>query len=364
MPASEHRSEYSYVRAEDARAFAAALFETAGVPPQDAAIAAACLARADLRGVDTHGVQLIPLYLKRLRTGLVNPRPDLVIDKKTPVAGALDGQNALGFVVSTRAMEGAMEMACDFGVGLVAARRSTHFGMAASYVLQAVEAGYIALVFTNASPAMPPWGGREAMLGTSPFAAAAPSGTEVPYVLDMSPAVAARGKVRRAMRRGERVPEGFGLDAEGRSTTDPEAILNGGVVLPIGGPKGSAISMLMDILGGVFTGAAYAGGVANQFEDFGRPQDVGHFFLAIKPDLFLSAAEFRARMDELVSRVHGVPLAEGFDRIWMPGEIEGQLEAERLRTGIPYGQVELANLEREARESGVAPLPVLDKPFG
>src|SRR6202158_2863425 len=180
----------------------------------------------------------------------------------------------------TKAMAPAMARAREFGVGLVSARNSTHFGMAACYTLQALEAGFISFVFTNASRAMPPWGGREAFLGTSPFAAAAPAGNEVPFDLDMSPAVAARGKIRRAARRGEAIPLGYALDAQGRPTTDPNAALEGGVMQPIGGPKGSGLSMLMDVLCGVITGAGCAGDVGNQFLDFERPQDVGHFLLA------------------------------------------------------------------------------------
>src|SRR3546814_10899227 len=128
----------------------------------------------------------------------------------------------------------------------------------------------------------------------------------------MSPAVAARGKIRRAERRGEKIPPGYALDAEGRATTDPKAALDGGVVLPIGGPKGSAISMLMDILGGVFTGAAYAGDVANQFLDFERPQNAGHFFLALRPGLFVSADDFRSRSDEHVQRETALPPTAGY----------------------------------------------------
>lgn len=356
-------SERVYARADDAQAFGARLLVAAGLPEDDAGIVADCLVRADLRGVDTHGLQLLPHYLKRLRLGLINRRPDLSLDQRTPVAAAIDGQNGFGFVIATRAMAAATAMAQEFGLGLVTARNSTHFGMAACYVLQAVEAGFLVLVFTNASRAMPPWGGRESLLGTSPFAAGAPGGAEVPYVLDMSPAVAARGKIRRAARRSEAIPPGYALDAQGRETTDPHAALDGGVVLPIGGPKGSAISMLMDILGGVFTGAGCAGEVANQFIDFERPQNVGHFFLALKPDLFVSAEDFRARMDLLTRRVHGIAPAEGFDEVLMPGEIEGRLEAERLDSGVPYGRVELQAMQKEAAGAGMPPLAVSDQPF-
>ncbi|WP_414475499.1 Ldh family oxidoreductase [Microvirga sp. M2] len=351
-----------YAKADDARAFAARILVANGLPEEDARTVADCLVRADLRGVDTHGLQYLPHYLKRVRSGLINAKPSLSLQKVTPVAGLLDGQNAFGFVVASRAMAEAIEMAREFGIGLVSARRSTHFGMAACYVLQAVEAGFISLVFTNASPAMPPWGGRQALLGTSPLAAGVPGGSEVPYVLDMSPAVAARGKIRRAAKLGQEIPLGYALDADGRATTDPNAALNGGVVLPIGGPKGSALSMLMDVLGGVLSGAAYAGDVANQFEVFDRPQDVGHFFLAIKPDLFVTREEFRHRMDTLVRRVHDCPKAEGFDEILMPGEMESRLEATRERTGIPYNAIDIAALQKEAAKAGQPPLLVVDGP--
>jgi LDH2 family malate/lactate/ureidoglycolate dehydrogenase len=235
--------------------------------------------------------------------------------------------------------------------------------MAACYLLQAVEAGYIAMVFTNASRAMPPWGGREALFGTSPFGAAAPAGKKPAFVLDMSPAVAARGKIRRAARRGEAILLGYALDAQGKATTDPNAALDGGVVLPIGTYKGSGIAMLMDILGGVFSGAASGGDVGNQFLDYDRPQNVGHFLLAMKPDLFVSIDQFRDAMDIMIERVHANPLAEGMTEIVIAGEPEARLEAARLRTGIPYNAADVARLQKEAAAAGLASLPTADAPL-
>src|SRR5262249_24320981 len=208
-----------------------------GVPDEDAATVAACLVGADLRGVDTHGLCRLPGYLDRLRRGLINPRPVLAPARVMPVAATLDGQNGFGFVVGTRAMQEAIAIAREVGVGVVSARRSTHFGMAAAYVLKALDAGLISLVFSTASPAMPPWGARTALLGTNPFAAGAPAGRHPPFLLDMSPAVAARGKIRRAERRGETIPLGYALDAHGHPTHDPKAAL-GRVVLPLGTYKG------------------------------------------------------------------------------------------------------------------------------
>jgi LDH2 family malate/lactate/ureidoglycolate dehydrogenase len=352
-----------YATAEAAEAFGRRLLLAHGLSEKDATTVASCLVRADLRGVDTHGLQYLPHYLDRVRRGLINPKPDLKVDRVTPMIGGLDGDNGFGFVVATKAMATAIEMAREFGVGIVTARRSTHFGMAANYVLQAMDAGMIGLVFTNASPGMPPWGGRDPIIGTSPIACGAPAGAETPFDLDMSPAAAARGKVRRAARRGESIPLGFALDKDGRATTDPNAALDGGVMQPIGGPKGSGLSMMMDVLCGVITGAACAGEVGNQFLDYDRPQNVGHFLLAMKPDLFVSKDDYLARMDKLAQRVHGCRRAEGFDEILMPGEQERRLEAKYRRAGVPYNVKELTELQAEAAKFGLPPLQVSNAPL-
>ncbi len=340
---------------EDATAFAARLLMAHKVGENDARTIAHCLVRADLRGVDTHGIQYLPHYLGRVEKGLINPAPALEVEQKSPVAAALDGQNGFGFVVGMKATDAAIAMAREFGVGIVAARRSTHFGMAASYVLRAVEAGFVAQVYSNASPAMPPWGGRKPMLGTSPFACGAPGGKLDPYVLDLSFAVAARGKIRKAGRRGEKIPLGWALDADGRPTTDPNAA-DKGVVLPIGGYKGSGLAMLMDLMGGVIAGAGHAGGVGNQFSDFDKPQDVGHFFIVMKPDLFVPLDQYRASMDRLVTAVRGAPRAEGFDEILMPGEREARIERVRRKIGVPVGPVELEKLNAWSAKMGVSPI--------
>ena len=212
MPSAESKPEVLYADAGEVTRFTAAMFEACGVPGDHALTSAECLVQADLRGVETHGIERLPVYLERLERGMVNPDPPLTVEQATPAAARLDGGNGLGFVVGRKAMGLAIEMAGTYGIGMVAANNSNHFGMAASYLIQAIEAGYIAMVFTNASKAMPPWGGRDGLLGTSPFAAGAPSGKEAPFILDMSPAVAARGKIRKAERLGEAIPLGYALD--------------------------------------------------------------------------------------------------------------------------------------------------------
>jgi LDH2 family malate/lactate/ureidoglycolate dehydrogenase len=352
-----------YVDAEAAEMFGRRLLVAHDLPEEDAATVARCLVKADLRGVDTHGLQTLPHYLDRVRRGLINPRPNLKVERVTPMVGSLDGQDAFGFVVATKAMAEAIDMASEFGVGIVSARRSTHFGAACNYALQAMDAGYIGIVFTNASKAMPPWGGRVGLLGTSPIAVAAPAGKETPFDLDMSPAVAARGKIRRAARRGETIPLGYALDAKGRQTTDPNVALDGGTVQPIGGPKGSALAMLMDVMGGVISGAAFGGDVRNHFEEYDKPQNVGHFIMAMKPDLFVSRDEYLGRMDTLAQRVHANPTAEGFDEVIMPGERERRLEKKYRHIGVPFHAKEIAALQEAAAKAGLPPLAILNAPL-
>jgi LDH2 family malate/lactate/ureidoglycolate dehydrogenase len=358
--ASSEAAGRVWIRPDAARELGAALLLAHGVPAADATVVADCLVRADLRGVDTHGLALLPGYLARIRQGLLEPAPQLVPERVATVAARLDGQNGLGFVIATVAMREAIDIASEHGVGVVAAYRSSHFGMAANYVLQASDAGFVAIGMTNASPALPPHGGRTALFGTSPIAFGVPDGHEG-IVLDMSPAIAARGKIRRAARRGEPIPEGIALDADGLPTTDADAAL-GGVVLPLGGPKGAGLALMMDVFAGVLTGAEFAGDVADRFgED--RPQGTGHLFLALRKDLFVSVSEFERRMGVLTERVHAVLPAEGVDQVLLPGERGHREATRRQRTGLAYGAAEGDALLAEARAAGITPPQFSDGPF-
>jgi L-2-hydroxycarboxylate dehydrogenase (NAD+) len=339
-----------HARAGALRGFVAALFVREDLPIDDAETVADCLVRANLRGNDTHGVFRVPTYLKRLRAGLTNPRPLIEIERTGLAAASVDGDNGVGAVVGCRAMDEAIRITLELGTGLVSVRRSNHYGMAAYYVLRALNAGLIGMAFTNASPAFPPWGGRTPFFGTNPLAVVVPSGREPPFLLDMAMSVLARGHVYMAVQAGETIPPGLALDAGGHPTTDPRALIDGGTMLPFGGVKGAALSMLMDVLGGVLTGAAFAGGVGNPHHAFDRPQNVGHLFLCVRPDLFMPRDQFLERMDTLIRATKAQPLAAGFDEILIPGEREARCEAHRLAHGIPLTSDVLEALCHEAGE--------------
>lgn len=247
------------------------------------------LVHADLRGVDTHGTNRNPSYMERIRQKVLNPSASPEVQQITPVVALVDGQNGFGFVAARAGMQRAVEMASEFVIGMVSAKHSNYFGMSAWIVKQALDAGMLSLVFTNSSPALPVWGGQSKLMGVSPIACGAPAGKERPFILDTAPSVAARVKIYKALRRGETIPDGWALDGEGKRTIDPAKALQG-VMLPMGGPKGSALSIMMDVFSGVLSGSAFAGYVTNPY-DASKPADVGHFLVAIKPDLFLSIDE-------------------------------------------------------------------------
>ncbi|KAH0841587.1 hypothetical protein AYO21_01178 [Fonsecaea monophora] len=335
-----------HVTAENARRFVADVLQGNGVSEENAKIIADCLIQADLRGVDTHGMNRIPSYMERVRQGVLDPTAQPIFNQVTPVVGQVDGRNAFGFLCAHVGMEHAIEMARTYGIGMVSVKHSNHFGMSAWIVQQAIDAGMMSLVFTNSSPALPVWGGREKLMGVSPIACGAPAGQAPPFILDMAPSVAARGKIYKAKRRGEKIPLDWALDKDGRQTDDPEAAL-GGVMLPMGGPKGSGLSIMMDVFSGVLSGSAFAGHVTNPY-DPSRPADTGHFFVVIKPDLFMSLEEFKQRMDYLYQRVVGCEKMDGVERIFFPGEIEQITAMARLASGIPLVEAEIDALNAEA----------------
>ncbi|MBT3360915.1 MAG: Ldh family oxidoreductase [Rhodospirillales bacterium] len=331
--------------------FAADLFTAVGVPTPDARGVAEYLVEADLRGVRSHGVARLPVYLRRLEQGIVKTPPEIKVREAAPAAVHVDGDNGLGFIVARRAMNEAIDRAEAFGVAVAAVFNSNHFGIAANYLQQALDAGLAAMVLTNAPPAMAVWGGKKPLLGTNPIGLAMPGG-DSPLMLDMATSTVAKGKIRRAANQGETIPTGWALDEYGQPTTDAAAALRG-VVLPLGGAKGSGLALMVDALSGVVSGAAFGGEVGNQNIDFEAPQNVGHFFMVFRPDLFLPAGDFAVRMNELVARIRGCPRADGFEAVLVPGEPEAMAAEIARRDGLVFARKDLDELNGWAGKFGI-----------
>jgi LDH2 family malate/lactate/ureidoglycolate dehydrogenase len=342
-------------RHQDLYDFGRQVLERLDVPPEAAAEVSGCLTKAELRGVDSHGMVRLPVYARRVQAGVVRARPDIRATSAGTAASLIDGGNGLGPVVGGRAMQAAMDLARAHGTGFVGVRNSNHFGPAAYYVEKAVVEGYIGIAISNAPPHMAPFGGRSRFLGTNPVAVGVPAGDEPPLIFDASTSVVARGKIIVAAHGRKPIPEGWAIDPDGYPTTDAQQAL-AGAVLPFGGPKGSAISFLIDVFCGVLTGAAFASHL-NTLENLSAVQNVGHAFAAVRTDLFMPAAEFRARMDAILRMLKASPPApDGMGRVLVPGEIELANEAENRARGVELDAPIAAQLSSLGAELGV-PFP-------
>jgi LDH2 family malate/lactate/ureidoglycolate dehydrogenase len=348
------RDEPRRYRPEKLFGFCCQVLERLDVPSNDAAEVAGCLIKAELRGVDSHGMVRLPVYSRRIQAGVVKPVPEMQVRSSGTAAALVDGDNGLGPVVGSRAMATALELAAKYGTGFVGACRSNHFGAAAYYVEKAIAQGCIGFAASNAPPNMAPFGGRERFLGTNPIAIGIPAGRKNPLIFDASTSVVARGKIIVAAHTKQPVPQGWAIDPQGRSTTDAREAL-AGAVLPFGGAKGSAISFIVDILCGVLTGAAYAVHL-NTLENLAAVQNVGHVFAALRTDLFMSAKEFESRMDEILDLLKASPPAPGVDRVLAPGDVELASESRLRAAGIPLAAEIVEQLTSLGEELGV-PFP-------
>ena len=265
----------------------------------------------------------------------------------------MDGKDAMGQVLTARAMEDAIRRAKAHGIGAVALRRSNHFGTAMYFTLMAARAGCVGFLSTNASPAMAPWGGRKRTVGTNPWSWAAPAGSHPPMVLDIANTGVARGKIYLAKQKGQPIPEGWAITAEGRPTTDP-AVAIGGIILPMAGHKGCAIAAVMDMLSGVLTGSAFGTGVHGPYQTEHR-SGAGQFMIALDIAAFQPLAEFGARMERLIAELKSVPLAQGFGEVVYPGEIEGRNDARNRAEGLILPEDTLADLRKLANELDLMP---------
>lgn len=337
----------------DLRARCVAILEKVGMPQEAAEHVAACLVLAELRGVRSHGVTRLPVYVERIRRGSMDPKATPTVVHEAKAVAALDGRNGHGIPVGVTAMDMAIEKARATGVGVVTVRNSNHFGMAWYFVKRAVEQDMIGVALSNADSFVAPWGAGRRYLGTNPMAIGIPAGDEVPIGLDMATSVVAHGKIKLAHDSGQSIPQGWALDASGAPTTDPAAALEG-ALLPFGEAKGSAISLIIDLLCGPLAGALTGPFIAPLFTGVDKPQGLGHFFMAVDVAAFGDLATYKREVDESIRRIHALPPAAGFDRVLVPGELELERERESRKTGIFLAEPAARDLEELEKSLNLA----------
>jgi LDH2 family malate/lactate/ureidoglycolate dehydrogenase len=299
--------------------------------------------------------------VKRLKMGLVNPRPNVEVVRESAATLLVDGDNGMGQVVGVRALDLGLDKAKESGGVSVGVRRSNHYGAGAYYVQRAVAQDVIAFAYSNAPPTMAPWGGVDPYVGTNPYSYGVPAGEHRPIILDMATSIVARGKIILAAERDEPIPEGWAVDKQGNPTTDAREALEGSV-LPFGGPKGYAISLMIDIMAGALTGAGFGPRVNSLYDNFDEPQNVGAFFQLIDIGHIEEPATFRARVDRMIEEIKSSRKAADTDEIFLPGEIEFRTEQERMASGIPVGAETVAELREVSRNCGVDMTALVSQP--
>ncbi len=330
-------------------AFMRRVLEAAGVPAADAALIGDVLIESDRRGIDSHGIgRLKPIYIDRIRDGILSPTTTIEVVRERKTTAVLDGHNGMGHVVSVKAMQMAIDKARAHGMGMVAVRNSTHYGIAGYYATMATQAGMIGLTGTNARPSIAPTFGVENMLGTNPLTVGIPTDEPFPFCLDCATSITQRGKIEHYARMGKELPEGWVIDAQGRTRTDTEQVLVDltrglAALAPLGGPgedlggyKGYGYATVVEILSAALQDGAYLKAL-NGFDEAGKkiPYPLGHFFIAISVEEFIDLARFKAISGDILRQLRASAKAPGCERIYTPGEKEFLAWEYRQAHGCP-----------------------------
>lgn len=337
------------VRFEDLRSFCKQAYMKMDVPDEEASIIAELLAKSDLRGVETHGVMRLPIYIRRLQNGYVRKECHLTTVRDKGPTMFLEAHGSMGHIVAYRAMERAIRKAEVHGIGWVSVKDSGHFGVTGLYPMMALNKDFIGYVVSNSAPMMFPWGGKERIVGNNPMAYAVPADKHLPVVLDFSLGVVSSGKLIMARKGGEKIPLGWAVDKDGLPTEDPfEGYEGGGSLAPIGGHKGYGMGVIHEILTAVLTGGKWTSQIKSLYEeDKTGIQGTCHSFLALDPDCFIGRDEFKKVMDRYIASIKESAKAKGVNEILMPGELEFRTETRCLKEGIPLATstaTELADL--------------------
>jgi len=346
------------------REFSTRIFLHFGVPKADAEQAADVLASADLRGIDSHGVARLTSYFDLLSEGLINPMPKIKVLRSTLSTATIDGDNGLGLVVGPQANKIAMDMAEKAGSGWVSICNTNHFGIAGYYVLKALERDMIGWAMTNSTKLVTPLWGGERMLGTNPIAIAFPGKDEPPIVIDMATCAAAYGKIEMARRRGQPIPQGWGIDNQGRGTTNPDDIVAGGALLPLGsdrergGHKGYGLAIMVDVLCGALGGANWGPftppfALRQEIPARNVGKGIGHFFGAMRIDGFIEADEFKRQIDDFIRTFRATKPAPGTNGPLIPGDPEREAEKVRRKDGVPLIMPVVEELRTISKKIGI-----------
>ena len=349
----------AFVVAEpDLRTFACDAFESMGLDRASARISADALLYSELRfhPGQGQGVRRLIAYEERLRSGLIDAAAPFEIVKESSSLAYVDAHDAPGSVTGVRAMRLAASKAEREGVGMVVVRHGTHYGSSAVHAHEALTRDCIGLAITNAGPEMAPWGGRDPVVGTNPWALAAPTDRGFPVVLDIALTTAGKGMMRYLAVRGEPMPEDWALTPDGRETTDPTAAMSG-ALLGIGRYKGFGLSFMTDALTGVLAGGGF--GLAPYSDP--EHQDVSHLFLAIHIPWFMPRTEYEARMGRLIDMVKGSRLRPGFDEVLVPGELEHRRESAKRADGVPLEPGTFQALQALGERLGVVPPAAVER---
>jgi LDH2 family malate/lactate/ureidoglycolate dehydrogenase len=333
------------------RALSAAVYESAGVPAADAALAADTLVQADLWGHQSHGMLRLGWYYARLRSGAMKAVTETRLAVDAGAVAVLDGGDGVGPVVARRGVEEAVARARAHGVGVVSIRNSNHFGTCMYFTRMGAAQGCITLLMSNAGPNMAPWGGLKKKIGTNPWSIATPAGSHPPMVMDMANSGVARGKIYLANKRHEPIPDHWAIDKDGHPTTDPKAALEG-FILPMAGHKGYVMGVMVDVLSGVLSGSQFLDRVHGPYDPVNR-SGAGHLAIALNVEAFMPMAEYSARMDEYIASLKDVPVAAGHKQVFYPGEMETQADQENRARGLLLPADTLSDVARVAREAGV-----------
>ena len=307
------------------------IFLKHGMSSNHSKISAKAIINAELIGATSHGLARLKMYCDRINKKLINPRPKIKIKKISSSISHVDANNSIGFVAGEVGIKQAIKNAKKTGIGLVGIKNSGHYGLSGYYAEQAVKKNLIVFCFTNAPPAIAPFGARKSLFGTNPVCFGTPTSNKIPFIFDSSVSIINRGKIRVAARNKKKIPEGVALDKYGKPTTDALKAL-AGVQLPIAGFRGSGFAWMVDILSGVLTGGNHGGKVKDPFDDFSGPQNIGHLFFVLKPNLFIG--NYSQRIKENIKRIKRLPKIKGVKEILYPGENKFRRHKKNLKRNI------------------------------